>query len=433
MKSLARWAPLVLSIAGIAGCGAGSGARKLGGGTLGTGGGSAGAGGGGAGGSLAFEPLTATAVALGAAHTCALLSSGEVACWGDGSRGQLGDGVAQPGYHRAFAAKVPGLTGVTGIRAGGNTTCAILSSGVACWGDGAYGQLGDGMAWDGYGRATPAPVQGLPHVLDLSVGGLSACAVVDDGSVRCWGRNTPEGWLGFVSADCGPYNTTMNAVDQPCEAAPREVMGVSGAVSVATGGDHTCAVLGSGGIVCWGADDFGQLGDGFSGTQPHDPSPKSVLGIFKAVRVALGASHTCAIAGDARGVSCWGDNSFGQLGIGTNALDSNQTKPVPAVGLDHVVDLDAAVHVSCAVLKDSTVSCWGDASHLFPPAPSPLTTDAPTAEMGVTFALAVRTGGSHACALLASHSVVCWGLDDQGQLGNGKLSSWDANAPVAAP
>jgi alpha-tubulin suppressor-like RCC1 family protein len=439
MKPFALWAPfasLVLSLIAASCGGAAAGGTFVPGPTGGGGGDIPGAGGataGGTGGGIGFMPLQATSVALGAAHTCALLASGEVACWGDGSHGQLGDGTAGGDYHRAFAAKVPGLVGVTAIAAGGDTTCAIVQSGVMCWGDGAYGQLGDGTASDGYFQATPVPVQGLAHVKDLSVSSSDACAVAADGTVLCWGRNSPQGWLGFTSTDCGPYANTMNTVNQPCEPSPRQVQGVAQAVAVATGGDHTCALLSNTEVKCWGADEFGQLGDGFSGTQPHAAAPTTALQLVGAVGVAVGNAHSCAIMGSMHRVACWGDNSFGQLGIGTNALDSNKSAPNVILALDQVVDLGAAVNVTCAVLSGGTVRCWGDPAHLFPP-DAGTTTTLPIAEIGVTGATSVRTGGSHACAVLTDHSVVCWGLDDRGQLGNNKLSLGDyGNAPVAAP
>jgi alpha-tubulin suppressor-like RCC1 family protein len=385
------------------------------------------------GGGAPSAPLLATAVALGTSHSCAVLVGGQVACWGDGSSGQLGDGVAAPGHESATPLLVPGLASVRGIRAGGDTTCAILEESVVCWGAGAYGQLGNGMASDEYASATPVPVSGLGVVVDVSVGAASACAVTANGGVLCWGRNTSQGWLGFTSDDCGPYTDMASAVDEPCEKVPRAVPGVSGAVAVATSGDDTCAVMRGGALTCWGADDFGQLGDGFSGSAPHDPSPVGVGGISDVLRVALGATHACAVSGTAEAAYCWGDNSEGQLGIGSEQLDSNRSTPVSVPGLEHVVDLDAAAGVTCAAIDDGSVKCWGDPSSLFPASVGARTTS-PVAANGIAHAASVRTGGTHACAIRDDQTVVCWGLDDMGQLGNGELSLGDYQpTPVGAP
>jgi alpha-tubulin suppressor-like RCC1 family protein len=432
---------IALAIAGItAGCS--SAAEGGASGFVGAGGG--GGGGttaeGGAGGGIGAPPLTATGLAVGAHHSCALLQTGQIACWGDGDLGQLGDGVAGKDYHRPYAAIVPGIVDAVLVRAGGDTTCALVKSGAAyCWGDGAYGQLGDGTAKEGYFQPAPVAVKDLADAIDLSVSSSGACAVVSDGTVRCWGKNSPKQLLGFESADCGPYTVEVNGtntlVTYPCEPAPKVVSGASDVISVATGGEHTCAVTKSGSALCWGADNFGQLGDGLSGPDAHQTSPILIKGIDKASLLALGASHTCAVSGDNQAVSCWGDNSFGQLGNGTKALDSYKTTPADTTGLSHVRDLDAAGNVTCAVDGTGDVSCWGDTTYLFdamgmPADPALYPTPAP----GVVSALRVRIGASHACALLAGGSVVCWGLNDRGQVGNGTMGLGDYSLmPVAAP
>jgi alpha-tubulin suppressor-like RCC1 family protein len=436
----------------VAGCGASEADARFSP-TGGTGTGGAGTSGGGA--PPVVARLQARAVAVGASHSCALLDGGGVACWGDGSRGQLGDGVAGHGYHRPFAVKVPGLSHVAVLRAGGDTTCVLLESGrVLCWGDGAHGQLGDGHAADDYFQAAPVAVEGLsgaistdplaspaPGAVDLSVSPSGACAALSDGTVRCWGSNSAQGWLGFTSADCGPYSGMENGavvlLAQPCEKSPRWVPGVAGARRVVAGGEATCAVTMGGGVTCWGADTFGQLGDGFSGPGPHDPSPGPVFGVGKTSNLALGTSHTCAVSGDQGRLSCWGDNSFGQLGIGSTALDSNRSKPTPVPGVDAAFAVAAAADVTCVVLDDHTVQCWGHASYLLAPAATPAAApDTPSATLvpGVTEAVEVSISGSHACVLRENATVVCWGLNDQGQIGNGTMGLGDDSLlPVAAP
>jgi alpha-tubulin suppressor-like RCC1 family protein len=378
-----------------------------------------------------ITPLRTQEIALGSAHTCALLDGGRVACWGDGSQGQLGDGQMGSDYHRPVAAVVPGLTGVTAVRAGGDTTCAIAGGTVVCWGNGAFGQLGDGTAAEGHAVASPIAVQGLSGVVDLSVNGQNACAVAA-GEVLCWGRNAPEMWLGFDSADCGPYTVQMGMgnptkVSYPCESTPRVVDGIKDAIGIATGGEHNCAPTQGGGASCWGADNFGQVGDGVSGVDAHTPIPTPVAGIDQVLRFGLGTSHTCAVAGSAGKVLCWGDNSFGQLGIGSSALDSYKIVPTEVPGLGGVSDLGAAAQTSCAVLADQTVACWGEVSQVLAAPPDPKTGHAlsPTPVPNASGAVGVRTGGSHACLRRADESVICWGLNDRGQLGNGTMGFGD--------
>jgi alpha-tubulin suppressor-like RCC1 family protein len=401
-------------------------------------GGEASGGAGGASGGVAT--LHATAIAVGAAHSCALLENGGVACWGDGARGQLGDGSSGTGAHRGLPAPISGLSGVTMLRAGGDTTCAVTGGGVVCWGDGAFGQLGNGTAKDGYFSAVPVAVIGLSDVVDLAVSGPNACAALADGTVRCWGRNAPEDWLGFASMDCGPYAVTTGdngpkLMSVPCESKPRQVPAAAGAVSVVSGGEHNCLTTLTGSARCWGADPFGQLGDGVSGPDAFHADPVEVASLAAVQRLALGSSHTCAIAGTERTVRCWGDNAYGQLGIGTDSLDSYQITPTKVAGLDGIADIHAAAHTTCAARADGTVACWGDTTTVLPVSPqkggAALT---PTDVPGVAGAVELRTGGAHVCALRADGTVICWGTNDRGQLGNGATGLADFSMePVAAP
>ncbi|APR78150.1 BNR repeat domain protein [Minicystis rosea] len=438
----ARFLVLVPALAMMVGAAVGCSAAEAGGvGGFGGFGGAGGEGGsGGEGGAAAVMPLLASAIAVGAGHSCAILTGGGVACWGDGARGQLGDGVSGKGHQRALPNVVPGLSGVTVLRAGGDTTCAIDAGGVKCWGDGAFGQLGDGMASDGYLSAKPVAVVGLEGAVDVSISGSNVCAVRSDGSVYCWGRNAAGGWLGFDSSDCGPYAVATGDGDPalmtiPCEPAPKKVDGAKGAVAVATGGVHNCALAKEGWVMCWGADHFGQLGDGDSGPDAGHSKPIEVYGLKDARRIALGASHTCVIAGDAGGVRCWGDNAYGQLGIGTDALDSYKIKPTDVAMLDSVVDLHAENRTTCAALADGSVVCWGDTATVLPVSPEKSGNAlVPTQVPGVAAAVEVRTGGSHVCARLADDTVTCWGLDDRGQLGSGLVGVADFSMlPVVSP
>ncbi len=186
---------------------------------------------------------------------------------------------------------------------------------------------------------------------------------------------------------------------------------------------------------CWGANGFGQLGDGTSGPTAVDPVPALVHGAGKAVQLALGTSHTCAVVGDQRSVVCWGDNSVGQLGTGSPGLDSYTTKPTSVPGIEHVTDLDAVGDVTCAALADHTVHCWGDASPLLsPPGTATPPAVAPKQVPRVSRVVEVRASAEHACALRDDATVICWGRNDSGQLGNGTMSLVDDTlAPVAPP
>lgn len=271
-------------------------------------------------------------LAVGDYHTCALRRGGRVACWGDDAAGQLGDG--EPAGGRSAAPVELGLTGVRALAAGAAHTCAITAEGTRCWGLGSDGQLGNGTTES---SSFPDAVRGGEAFVELALGRAHGCARTDRGRVHCWGSDA-RGQLGDGRG--GPERAL----------APREVTELgSTALDLAAGADHTCARVHTDEVYCWGGNGRGQLGDGTLLDAPH-PVPGPVSG----VEVAAGDEHTCVLH-DYGMITCWGDNQHGQLGDGRAAW---RTLPAPVRGLGDAVAIAAGGNHSCAT-RSTAVLCWG--------------------------------------------------------------------------
>jgi LPXTG-motif cell wall-anchored protein len=403
-------------------------------------------------------PITAQISAGGDDDTCALSPLGAVKCWGANNYGQLGLGDTN---HRGDEAgemgdNLPvvdlgladGVT-VTAISSGDIYTCALLSSGaVKCWGRNQYGQLGLG---DTNNRGDEAGEMGdnLP-VVDLgladgvSVTAISSgdgytCALLSSGGVKCWGRNQ-YGQLGL-----GDTNNRGDEAGEMGDNLPVVDLGLADGVTVraiSSGGYHACALLSSGGVKCWGRNRYGQLGLGDAnnrGDQPDemgDDLPVVDVGLgATATVIAAGGSHTCALLSSG-GVKCWGYNGDGQLGLGDTNYRGDEAGEMgdnlPTVDLGSSVSVTAIAvdgYHTCVLLSLGGVKCWGDNgdgqlglgdTNYRGDEAGEMGDNLPTVDlgMGVT-ATAVTTGSSHTCALLSLGGVKCWGRNQYGQLGLG--------------
>jgi alpha-tubulin suppressor-like RCC1 family protein len=275
----------------------------------------------------------ATKIAAGGHHTCALLTTGKVRCWGRNNYGQLGLGHTNPigdteTVWTAGDVSVGGL--VKDIVAGGFHTCALLTTGkVRCWGYNAYGQLGLGnttVMGDNEVPSTVSEVDVGGLVKQLSAGSLYTCALLETGTVRCWGYGW-YGQLGYPGRTGSNYvgdNETPASVGDINVGEPVLQIVASKNDDANSGEDHTCALLSSGNIKCWGLNNHGQLGYGNTTNLSQPPASTVDLGGFSAYALSVGGDHSCAVlsTGKAR---CWGFSGHGELGYGnTTQIGDNE-------------------------------------------------------------------------------------------------------------
>ena len=201
---------------------------------------------------------------------------------------------------------------------------------------------------------------------------------------------------------------------------------VARAHRICLGVSDTCSVEEDGSVLCWGSNTYGRLGDG---TLENKVKPNPVSEIDSATSVACGTIHSCASLMDGT-VKCWGYNGSKQLGLGTDTLDKLVPTAVP--GLSDVTSVSAGEYHSCALLKDGTIKCWGyNRNGQIGVGSSENSISTPTAVSGITTATSLGVGMSHTCAVLLSGGVLCWGKNDNGQLGDGTTTNRLTSTPVS--
>ncbi len=271
--------------------------------------------------------------------TCARLADGHIECWGENDHGSLGNGT-QSKAATTVPVEVNGIADAVQVVGGGSTICAVLTTGrIECWGENYYGGLGDGMETgpehcQEVSFCSTVPVEAL-GITTASQAGSGAsdheCAVLADGHIECWGQNG-AGELG-TGSEMGP-ETCKEPSARACSVSPVEVENITDASAVADGGAHSCAVLADSHVECWGVNVSGQLGNGeggkgFPNESQISATPVEALGIASAVEVTAGGSHTCALLSSGH-IQCWGNDVYGELG---NNSETDSDVPVNVTGI----------------------------------------------------------------------------------------------------
>ena len=391
----------------------------------------------------------------------ALRRDGTVISWGVNIPLVASDGVAQ--MNSESPVEIEGLRGVRELAPGSPShLCALLDDGTPrCMGDDTYGQLGIGGGILLEPRAVvagPETTEPLTGVLEDDVGGGFHCTRHAD-AVRCWG-----------SDDSGELGRGVSSTVRAFFPSPMQVPGLTDAVAMSTlasgrAGAFMCVLVTGGGARCWGANRNGSLGDG---TFFNSNAPVEVLGLTGATQITGGDAHACVLLTDGT-VRCWGRGDPGSLGDGTT---ENSEVPVAIAGLRDIVEVGAGRSLTLARARDGTIYAWGALDAL---APTPRVATRPQVLEGVRDATqlsvsggqffqqvcalrregrvsCIGTGGASpglwfdlglsgvtqlsggarvTCARLADTSLRCWGVNEQGALGDASLPH--STAYVATP
>ena len=281
----------------------------------------------------------------GGFHSCAMIHDASFYCWGWNFETQIGDGTSTD---RPSPTKIDVGIGrrVVDFALGFASTCAILDDrSLKCWGNNDYGQLGDGTDTS-ISSPTTINIGSDRYATKIELGDYHTCSTLDDGSLKCWG------WNEFGQLGAGNSTEIISspiAID----------IGPGRSISqLSLGGYHTCAILDDGTLKCWGSNSSGQIGDG-TNTDRRSPTTISVGNGRSVTHVALGGFHTCAILDDGS-LKCWGDNTEGQLGIGMN-MNMTSTPTTVEIGVGRKVrQVSLGGEHTCAILDDDTLKCWGN-------------------------------------------------------------------------
>lgn len=313
-------------------------------------------------------------------HTCVLNLAHEVLCWGSNSYGQVTGTAGPPGSYLQTPQQVviplrSREEQIIGISAGIQHTCAWSNCDrVYCWGDTQNDRLGRTLS-----SHVPSQVQNLELVPIARVvaGGESTCAIEGDGDggrVLCWGSNQ-TGQLGF-----GDVGTNVR-VPAAVEGADRGAINTVSEIGISS---HACARLHNHSVYCWGNPQHTLLGLGLDGgARARVVEPPTLNAVMGATEIAVGLNHSCAITQSGSQVVCWGNNEY-------------------------------------SIVQDRSERCGGEGLTCIPD-PYPVTPPDPI-RMGVHYwsdpVAHIGVGVAFSCALTRQGRVYCWGLDDQGQLGD---------------
>ena len=345
-----------------------------------------------------YDLLKSDQISSSEHHSCALRENKTVQCWGRNQVGQLGDNTTK---RRLLPVTVTGISNAIAVSTGDRHNCALLEDkSIKCWGRNLDGELGDRTNENP--RKIPVKVYGVSNAVAVDTGNRHSCALLDNQSIVCWGRND--------NGQLGDGTTKSSNV-------PVVVSGISNAIKIGLGSYHTCAVLDNKSVQCWGRNNYGQLGNGKkTSAQDNTSIPATLVETQDIKDVDAKGSSTCAVL-DNKSVQCWGRNEYGQLGNGITG--GNYSIPVIVSGISNATKITNGYRHVCAILDNKSVQCWGRNNQGQLGDGTFVDRNVPTAVTGVMNVVEIAPGYRHTCALLDNDTIQCWGRNNYGQLGDG--------------
>jgi alpha-tubulin suppressor-like RCC1 family protein len=374
--------------------------------------------------------ITFETIAAGGRSSCGIDDGGVLYCWGFNGDGQLGLGAGPIGSGPVFTFPQAVATSTAqtfmSMNGGQYHHCAVTFSHVGyCWGDNNNGQLGINVPV----RSSPEPTlifTGIPFA-SVSSGRSHSCGVTIGGRAWCWGSNERGQLGGNVDID-----TTLNTVRLVPTLAPAQVgsmidgkfFAVYDFKAVAAGGVHSCGIQPTGSVRCWGLGREGQLGNGTNSVDEYDP--RLVSTGVPMDSITAGFKHSCSLS-TTGGAFCWGDNTDGQLGTGSNT--SANTPNAVAGGLTFT-QLSAGYAHTCGIATGGQAYCWGrnDRGQLGIGTNTP--SNVPAAVSGGLTFKSISTGDLSTCGVTTSNVAYCWGDNEYGALGDGTQAHRSVPAKV---
>ena len=353
--------------------------------------------------------VAARRISAGSNHSLASRDDGTLWAWGGNTGGQLGNGTTTSAPRSAPAVHL--VTGAKVIEAGDSASFAgRVNDQFLAWGSNSSGRLGDGSTNQ---KLWPVVHGSLTAVNQVSAGsGGHTLALRSDGTVWAWGSNS-SGQLGIGSTSSQ-------------QTSPVAVSTLSNITAVAAGSSHSLALTQTGQVYAWGANGSGQLGDD---TSTGKTSPQLVPNLTDVIAISAGSSTSYAVKSDGT-VMAWGYNGSGQLGDGTNTSRAVPTAVVNVTGV--VVAISAGSNFAVALRSDGTVAAWGDNTYGQIGIGSPNIYVSGVVS-GIDSVVAVDAGNYHVLALASDGRVWAWGLNNYGQLGDNTTIDRAAPMYIAGP